>query len=157
MITPYLQAAAQTNEDAFNFYHSSARITVECAFGEIDLRWGIFWKRLMCSLEHASIIIEGAMCLHNYLVDYRENGDEKSVDSEREIFIQDVRDRYVTPMQVGNDNVQLMGRPNNEDREKRLRGKLLRDSLSQALADHDMKRRRKNWTENEYSHVVINS
>ena len=85
------------------------------------------------------------------------NGDEKSVDSEREIFIQDVRDRYVTPMQVGNDNVQLMGRPNNEDKEKRLRGKLLRDSLSQALADHDMKRRRKNWTENEYSHVVINS
>ena len=74
MITPYLQAAAQTNEDAFNVYHSSARITVECAFGEIDLRWGIFWKRLMCSLEHASIIIEGAMCLHNYLVDYREMG-----------------------------------------------------------------------------------
>ena len=72
MMAPYLQVAAQTPEVAFNFYHSSAMITVECAFGEIDLRWGIFWKRMMCSLEHACVIIEGAMCLHNYLVDYRE-------------------------------------------------------------------------------------
>ena len=47
LLCPYLQPMSKSAEDAFNFYHFSARITVECAFGEIDLRWGIFWKRLM--------------------------------------------------------------------------------------------------------------
>ena len=46
IIPPFDNALPRTAEDDFNFYHSSAQITVECAFGEIDLRWGIFWKRL---------------------------------------------------------------------------------------------------------------
>ena len=44
LIPPFPLAKPNTPEDDFNFYHSSARITVKCAFGEIDLRWGIFWK-----------------------------------------------------------------------------------------------------------------
>ena len=76
MITPYDSASPRSPEDDFNFYHSSARITVECAFGEIDLRWGIFWKRLGFGLENCAIIIKGAMRLHNYLVDYRETNFE---------------------------------------------------------------------------------
>ena len=39
---PYDSLSPTTAEDYFNFYHSSACITVECVFGEIDLRWGIF-------------------------------------------------------------------------------------------------------------------
>ena len=46
LIPPYDNANPKAPEDDFNLYHSSAWITVECAFGEIDLRWGIFWKRL---------------------------------------------------------------------------------------------------------------
>ena len=42
LLPPYANASPKTPEDGFNFYHSSARITAECAFGEIDLRWGIF-------------------------------------------------------------------------------------------------------------------
>ena len=42
LLPPYLQPTPKSAEDAFNFYHSSARITVECTFGEIDLCWGIF-------------------------------------------------------------------------------------------------------------------
>ena len=42
VIPPYDSAGKCTAEYDFNFYHSSARITVECAFGEIDLRWGVF-------------------------------------------------------------------------------------------------------------------
>ena len=38
IIPPYDLAGKQTAENDFNFYHSSARMTVECAFGEIDLR-----------------------------------------------------------------------------------------------------------------------
>ena len=43
LITPYDNAKPSTPEDSFNFYHSSCRIYVECAFGEIDMHWGIFW------------------------------------------------------------------------------------------------------------------
>ena len=37
LLCPYLQPTPKSAEDAFNFYHSSARITVECAFWEIDI------------------------------------------------------------------------------------------------------------------------
>ena len=68
-------ASPNTPQDDFNFFHSSARITVECAFGEIDLRWGIFWKRLGSSVDKSMLICEAAMHLHNVLVSYRENHD----------------------------------------------------------------------------------
>ena len=52
ILTPYDSPNPRTPEDDYNFFHSSARITVECAFGEIDLRWGYFgshsnvvWKK----------------------------------------------------------------------------------------------------------------
>ena len=63
-------------QDDFNFFHSSARITVECAFGEIDLRWGIFWKRLCCSVDMNMLVCEDYMHLHNFLVSYRDGHNE---------------------------------------------------------------------------------
>ena len=42
LLPPYDNTSPRTPEDDFNFYHSSPRITVECVFGEIDIRWGIF-------------------------------------------------------------------------------------------------------------------
>ena len=58
LLIPYDNAAPGTPEDTFNFYQSSCRIWVECVFGEIDRRWGIFWKRL-----------EGDLCYHKYTID----------------------------------------------------------------------------------------
>ena len=75
IIPPYDLPLSQSPEDDYNYFHSSARITVECAFGEIDLRWGIFWKRLCGSVNTNIIICEGAMHLHNFLVDYRYDHD----------------------------------------------------------------------------------
>ena len=66
ILPPFDNAGKRSKEDDFNYYHSSARITVECEFGEIDLRWGIFWKRLCCSLEHTVLICKGAMHLHTF-------------------------------------------------------------------------------------------
>lgn len=44
LITPFENAAPRVPKDSFNYHHSSTcRIWVECAFGEIDMRWGIFW------------------------------------------------------------------------------------------------------------------
>ena len=49
LLCPYDNAASGSIEDNFNFYLSSQRIYVECAFGEVDRRFGIFgalWKDL---------------------------------------------------------------------------------------------------------------
>ena len=42
LLPPYDAASPKTPEDDFDFFHSSARIIVECVFGEIDLRWEFF-------------------------------------------------------------------------------------------------------------------
>lgn len=71
LLTPFDNAKPQSPEDAFNYYHSSCRIYVECTFGEIDMRWGIFWRPLGHKLENVKYIIDGAMRLHNFIVNYR--------------------------------------------------------------------------------------
>jgi hypothetical protein len=42
ILPPFNDVLHGSEEDNFNYFHSSARIAVECAFGEIELRWGIF-------------------------------------------------------------------------------------------------------------------
>ena len=71
LITPYDNAATNSPEDTFNYFHSSCRISVECAFGEIDMHWSIFWKPLGHKLSNVKYIIDACMRLHNFLVDYR--------------------------------------------------------------------------------------
>ena len=63
LIPPYDLASPNTPQNNFNFFHSNARITAECAFGEIDLRWKIFWKRLGSSVNKNILICKAAMYL----------------------------------------------------------------------------------------------
>ena len=50
----------------------------------------------MCFLEHSALIIEGAMCLHNFLVDYREANKEKDdLNIERYLFNDEICDTNV--------------------------------------------------------------
>ena len=44
LLVPYDNPKPYSKEDNFNYYLSSCRIYVECAFGEIDLIFGILWK-----------------------------------------------------------------------------------------------------------------
>eukprot|EP00980_Cylindrotheca_fusiformis_P014232 scaffold3755_cov52-Cylindrotheca_fusiformis.AAC.1 len=37
--------------DAFNYCLSSDRTYIECALGELIMRWGIFWRSLRFSLD----------------------------------------------------------------------------------------------------------
>ena len=103
---PYDYPASRTAEDDFNFYNSSARINVKCAFGGIYLRWGIFRNRLTCSLNNAALIIEGSMRLNKFLVNYRESNKDpnKEVDAilQRYILEQGVDDNGIIPIVVGN-------------------------------------------------------
>ena len=155
ILTPYDGASPQTAEDDFNFYQSSARITVECAFGEIDLRWGIFWKRLTCSLDHASVIIEGAMRLHNFIIDYRDehcNTDKEVTD--RRMFTEDISNNGAMVMVVGDDQ-RHKGRISNDEKEYRLKGLQLRDRLRISLMNHDMRRAaREEWSGDENNYVI---
>ena len=41
ILVPFDNAKPQSDEDAFNYHHSTCRIWVECCFGEVDMRWGI--------------------------------------------------------------------------------------------------------------------
>lgn len=57
LLTPFDNAKQGSSEDSFNFFLSSKRIYVECAFGEIDRMWGIFWKPLGLILRYDCIIL----------------------------------------------------------------------------------------------------
>ena len=104
LLPPYDSPLSQSPEDNYNFFHSSARITVEYAFGEIDLRWGIFWKRLCGSIDTNIMICEGAMHLHNFLVDYRDAHDV-DYNFEANVFQNDCDDNGLISEVVGNDNI----------------------------------------------------
>lgn len=93
LLTPYDNVLHGTDEDNYNFFHSSARIWIECAFGEIDLRWGILWRPLKFSLKHNIAIIDACMRMHNFIVDFREsNMITTSLDRlDKDVFDEDCR------------------------------------------------------------------
>ena len=141
------------------FYHSSARITVECAFGEIDLRWGIFWKRLNGSLSNSFTIIEGAMRIHNFLIDYRnDNVDEIRSDLNQDMtnFMTNCHEIGVLPGVIVNDNRRPPGRIPDTERLRKINGLEIRDNLRQAIVNHNMHRPSRNngWKYDSNNHVV---
>jgi hypothetical protein len=71
LLTPYDNVMHGSSEDNYNFFHSSSRIWVECAFGEVDLRWGILWRPLKFSLKHNCRVIDACLRLHSFVVNFR--------------------------------------------------------------------------------------
>ena len=72
LLTPFGNVLHGTPEDDYNFFHSSSRICVECAFGEIDLRWGILWKRPQFTMKNNIRVIDTCMQMNNFIIDFRE-------------------------------------------------------------------------------------
>jgi Plant transposon protein. len=88
-LVPYDNASPDSPEDAFNYVHSSARIAVECAFGEIDhARWGILWRPLKFNLKEHRYVIDACMQLHNFILDFKEEhpDEETQGDEDMEFF-----------------------------------------------------------------------
>ena len=139
LIPPYDTPFSKTPEDDFNYYHSSARITVECAFGEISLRWGIFWKKLSSSIETNIMVCEAAMQLHNFLVEYRER---HNVDLEYEntVFRTDCSDVGLYSQVIANDDCRVGGRISIQNLCSRRKGLFLRDKLKINLAEAGLHR-----------------
>jgi len=84
-LTPFLLVPFSTDEirndsgdmcDAFNFFLSSSRINIECAFGELVRRWGILWRTLHFDLAKSQRVVQVCMLLHNYIKNCHENDDD---------------------------------------------------------------------------------
>ena len=87
-MTPYDGTMHGMAEDDFNYFHSSSRISIECAFGKINLRRGILLCALKLSLKMNCMIIDACMRLHNFIVDSR-NDESFGTSLDHEVFDDD--------------------------------------------------------------------
>ena len=162
LLVPYDNAAPGSPEDSFNFYLSSCRIYSECTFGEIDMRWGIFWKRLNFGLKKSVKIIDACMLrLHNFLIDYRlsvgESNDVRSFRSDSDRFASANPDEGAG---VYTDDApdNQRGRPSAEEVLLRSEGVELRDELRDALRTAGYTRpTRIVFTRDDFNRVTINN
>lgn len=70
MLTPYPGTKLPADKDAFNYYQSSYRIEIECAFGLLCRRWGVMWRPLSGgSIAEATNVIVACCKLHNFCID----------------------------------------------------------------------------------------
>ena len=108
-----------------------------------------------------AVIIEVAMRLHNFVVDFREsqvstsnNENNGSIYSDFELFNEDILNSNAMPIQTGSDLGRCQGNISQEERLRRIEGIHTRENLKQSLQDHDMHRPRKNeWYSNSKSHT----
>ena len=73
LLVPYDNAMPGSVEDAYNFWQSNSRIRIECTFGELIMRFGIFWRTLRFDIKLAGNIVNAAGLLHNFVLKEREN------------------------------------------------------------------------------------
>jgi hypothetical protein len=64
MITPSGEAAL----DDFDFFQSSNRMAIECAFGILIRRWGVLWRPLDQRFDRRALLLEALMRLHNFCI-----------------------------------------------------------------------------------------
>ena len=161
LLTPFDGVQPYSSHDNYNFYHSSNRIFVECAFGEIDGRWGIFWKPLPYSLEKNILIIDAAFRLHNFIVDcrlsrdntdsslnYNEDGEREQLDQEMAAFIRNMESfddldiaHYFFGVHGDNQPVaQRVGRPTEVQSASMSLGNNIRNELHARFNDNGMTR-----------------
>lgn len=55
--------------DAFDFYQSSNRMAIECAFGMLVRRFGVFWRPLEVAHHRRAPLVGACMKLHNFCID----------------------------------------------------------------------------------------
>ena len=159
LMTPYDGTMHGTAEDNFNYFHSSSRISIECAFGEINLRWGILWCALKFSLKMNCMIIDACMRLHNFIVDSR-NDESFGTSLDREVFDDDCRRFFAINAFVDDDGVRggeddvrrdeegntvRGGRSSRVEAQSTMLGKRWRDMHRDEITRQRLVRPRSNW------------
>jgi hypothetical protein len=144
---PDMKRSTGQKEDAYNFYHSNCRIRIECAFGEMVMRWGIFWKKLQMDIGAVGEVVSAAGLLHNFIIDQRtEEDDEEYFSSFSHSSLQadgneNNHDHEVpVAMVTGNEQPRPAGRPTVNDRVSRENGKSLRRYIAWNLDANNLTR-----------------
>ena len=86
MMCPHDFVASNSTKDSLNFFQSSTRIHVGCAFGEIDRQFVAFWRPLEGSLDGHKYTTESCFRFYNLVLDFREEmkAEGKKLDEEFE-------------------------------------------------------------------------
>ena len=161
MLTPYDHSKCGSTEDTFNYYHSSCRIYVECTFGEIDMHWGIFWCPLGHKLMHIRHIIDGAMRLHNFIVNYRLKHDVNETCEIDEFELDCVRfvagnHNHIVGAFGDGVNDGNRGRPSNDEQVSRNMGQHIRQNIAVTLTQDGLHRPvHSSWRRTECSHTRL--
>ncbi len=129
LLTPYDNAVHGTDEDNYNFFHSSSRIKVECTLGEIDLRWGILWRPLCFRLVQNIKVIDACLRLHNFIKKFEFGCNSCPAISDNTIFNEDSRRFFLHNTYSGlcggeedlccneDGTISLGGRPSSNDKQ----------------------------------------
>lgn len=164
-LTPFLLVPYSTDEvrqaptemcDTFNFFLSSSRIFIECAFGELVFRWGILWRTLGFNLVKSQKIIQVCMHLHNHIKDENDAGaDTDNVDW----GLSDDPTRGLErafPLVSDNNEIQTRGRRSATHENLRGRGDSIRRSIAIQLQTHGLRRpMHSGMRYNEFGHVFF--
>lgn len=65
MMTP----SGRPEHDDFDFFQSSNRMHIECAFGVLVHRWGVLWRPLRVRFNRRASLLSALMHLHNFCID----------------------------------------------------------------------------------------
>ena len=167
-LTPFLLVPYSTDDirkgnsdiyDTFNFFLSSSRIYIECAFGELVSTWGILWRTLRFDLEKCQRIVQACMLLHNFIKDDRDADNDN--DRQNELNWRPLEDptgngERPFPLVTDNNEVLQGGRPSNVQEGNRLRGEVIRRSITTFLQMHGLRRPMYNGMRyNQYGHVFF--
>ena len=71
-LVPWSGRGLEVWKDSFNYHLSAMRQCIECAFGLLVERWGIFWRPLRCDFRRWTLVCIVAAKLHNYCIDMNE-------------------------------------------------------------------------------------
>jgi hypothetical protein len=159
MMVPYPNAESNSIHDDFNYYHSRTRIYIECTFGEMIMRWGVFWKKLNFKLENNGPIINACSHLHNFLIDERLRNSNVEKDDKAFFNHYDHHKDDSSIVGVGafplvsdNNEPSVGGRPPRND----LRGTEIRDNIATALRTFDLSRPLQDGMKyNCYGHIYM--
>ena len=75
----YMVTPTNGEDTNFDFVQSSNRMAIECSFGILVRRWGIFWRPLACSFNRRGQLIGACMRLHNFCINHNQEGAEEFV------------------------------------------------------------------------------
>ena len=152
LLVPYdgkeLEEDLDHSLDSFNFHLSSCRIYVECAFGELVMRWGIFWRTLLFDLKKCTKIIQVGILLHNFIIDEREGFNKDASYFQNFSISMDPIQQQITdqtneiPRALVTDNNEpgQAGRHSIEEDALRLKGIEIRNRLTVKLAANGRRR-----------------